>query len=280
VKLGPLRAGDVEAAVSLSTAEGWNQTAADWRRLLRLEPAGCFGGYDRSRLIGTVTTVAYGRAIAWIGMMVIEPEYRRRGLGAALMNSALDYVHRLGIPSVKLDATPAGQPLYESLGFVAETTIERWQGIADAGASATPPPVNASSRNAILDLDRFAFGADRSALLELLLAEGAGGPLVVNSEAGGPAGYALARRGRHATYVGPLIATTRTAADQLLDGMLERFAGEDICLDLHRGGLSDPAALVARGLSKRRGLVRMVRGVHSDAGTGRALCASAGPELG
>jgi hypothetical protein len=132
----------------------------------------------------------------------------------------------------------------------------------------------------VLDLDRIAFGADRSALLDLLLRDGSGEPLVVQAESGGTAGYALARRGRTATYIGPVVATTAIAAQQLLDEMLARFAGEDVCLDLHRGGLLEPAALAERGLAKRRGLIRMAQGLPREAGAGRFICASAGPELG
>ena len=38
-----LRAEDTAAAHALGTREGWNQTAADWSRLLQLDPDGCFG---------------------------------------------------------------------------------------------------------------------------------------------------------------------------------------------------------------------------------------------
>jgi GNAT superfamily N-acetyltransferase len=279
VTVGSLRAEDLGAALALSAEEGWNQTATDWRRLLQLDPAGCFAARDAERLVGTVTTATYGGTIAWIGMMVIHPEYRRRGLGAALMQAALERAHARGITRVKLDATPAGRPLYESLGFSAEVGIERWQGIAAPSVGANPELVRAS-RDAVLDLDRTAFGADRSALLDLLLRDSSGEPLVVRGESGATAGYALARRGRVATYVGPIVATTAIAAQVLLDGLLARLVGEEVCLDLHRGGLLEPAALAERGLTKRRGLVRMAHGLPSEAGASGFICASAGPELG
>ena len=41
-RIGVLHPTDVDAAFALSAAEGWNQSADDWRRLLRLEPDGCF----------------------------------------------------------------------------------------------------------------------------------------------------------------------------------------------------------------------------------------------
>src|SRR5215831_16405050 len=112
-----LTEGDIEAALTLQRLEGWNQTERDWSRLLQLEPAGCFAAEVDGRVVGTVTTTAYGRALAWIGMMLVAPEHRRRGIGRQLFSAALDHLCASGIAAVKLDATPAGQSLYEAFGF-------------------------------------------------------------------------------------------------------------------------------------------------------------------
>jgi len=263
---------DVDDTLALSTAEGWNQTTADWRRLIDLEPPGCFAARDGGHLVGTVTTITYGRDLAWIGMMIVHPDFRRRGLGAQLMRLAMDHAHDLGIATVKLDATPAGRPLYESLGFAVEAELERWQGVArDAGHVAR---IDGHPRPSILALDWTAYDLDRARLLDRLTAEGVAGPLV------SPQGYALARPGRTATYIGPVIAATAPAAEDLLDGMLARLAGTEVCLDLHRGGRLEPRTLLERGLSKRRGLLRMWLGTRSEAGTAPSICASTGPEFG
>src|SRR6185436_15504947 len=182
--------GDLDSAGALSAAEGWNQTAADWRRMIELEPAGCFAARDGDRLVGTVTTTTYGRALAWIGMMIVHPDLRGQGIGAALMRHALDHLHGLGIATAKLDATPAGRPLYESLGFTAETEMERWQGIARAGGGTESRGSSDEARFACLALDRSAYGIDRRRLLERLLDDGACEPLVVGSDS--PEGFALA----------------------------------------------------------------------------------------
>jgi GNAT superfamily N-acetyltransferase len=280
MKLGLLHSGDLDVALALGAEEGWNQSAADWGRLIRLEPSGCFAARNAGHLVGTVTTTVYGRAMAWIGMMIVHAEFRRQGIGAGLMELALDHVRDLGIASVKLDATQAGRPLYESLGFRAEAEMERWQGVAHPGGSPYPQPPSNESPRMPFGLDEAAYSADRSRLLELLVAEGLGEPLVVESGHGVPLGYALARQGRTAAYIGPLVATTAAAGEQLLDGMLARLTGDEVCLDLHRGGLLEPGMLAVRGLSRRRGLARMHHGLRSEAGTARSICASAGPEFG
>jgi hypothetical protein len=158
--------------------------------------------------------------------------------------------------------------------------MERWQGVVRPGAGPAARRPNAAPSRALFALDRSAYGVERSRLLELLAAEGIGEPLVVESGEGIAAGYALARPGRAAAYIGPLVATTAEAAGRLLEGMLARLAAGEVCLDLHRGGMLEAAVLEEHGLSKRRGFIRMRHGPRSDAGIARSVCASAGPEFG
>src|SRR5688572_11538652 len=109
--------GDTDAMLRLCAAAGWNQTPADVRRLLTLGPGGCFAAWDAGRVVGTATTTPYGAELAWVGMVLVDPAYRRRGVATALMGAALDHLRRRGVTTVKLDATPAGRMLYERLGF-------------------------------------------------------------------------------------------------------------------------------------------------------------------
>ena len=276
--IGPLRPEDVGAALALSTAEGWNQSSAEWSRMIGLEPEGCFAAREGDRVVGTVTTTTYGRDLAWIGMMIVDSAFRRRGLGAALMSRALDHLQERGIASVKLDATPAGRPLYERLGFTAERVMERWVGVAQPGPE--PGDLESGASPAWFELDRFVYGIDRSRLLQRLVEDGEGAPLAVTGAADLVRGYALARRGRSTVTIGPVIAGDAAVAVQLLDAMLARFAGQEVGLDRHRGGGLAAEVVAARGLTLRRELTRMAWGRPTAAATSLAICASTGPEFG
>ena len=270
---------DADDAFALSAGEGWNQTVADWKRLTQLEPTGCFAARDNGRMVATVTTITYGSALAWIGMMVVHADYRRRGIGAALMQRALDHALDSGVGVVKLDATPAGRPLYESLGFTAEAELERWQGLARRLAE-PDRSLASDDRDAMSSLDASAYGANRSRLLGSLVRDAASSPLVARSDGGRPVGYSLARRGRQATYLGPVVATIASAATHLFHGMVERHVGAEVCLDHHVGSHLPASVLEDRGLVRRRSLLRMRLGPQQSPGTPPSLCASAGPELG
>src|ERR1041385_7707967 len=121
-----LTSADLPHAFGLSSLAGWNQTAEDWNLLLRLSPAGCFGLQIGNTLAATATLFCYGTWLAWVGMVLTHPDFRRRGLATLLLRHVLAVADTLAIHTVKLDATEMGQPLYRSLGFVAEKPIERW----------------------------------------------------------------------------------------------------------------------------------------------------------
>ena len=54
---------------------------------------------------------------AWILNMYTEPHARRRGIAKLLLHVILDWCRSSGFATVSLHASPAGRPLYESLGF-------------------------------------------------------------------------------------------------------------------------------------------------------------------
>src|SRR4051812_16189590 len=100
-----LNPNDIPAVMRLCVAAKWNQLEDDWRRLLDLEPEGCFVLEGDGRIVATATSVCYGRQLAWIGMVLTDPEYRRRGFGRLLTDSAIKYAERRGVAWIKLDAT-------------------------------------------------------------------------------------------------------------------------------------------------------------------------------
>ena len=84
---------DVAAGMRLKTIAGWNQTQADWHRFLELNPGGCFVALHQGRVVGTVTAIAYSGSVGWVGMMLVDPDFRRRGIGTRLMERAMASLH-------------------------------------------------------------------------------------------------------------------------------------------------------------------------------------------
>jgi GNAT superfamily N-acetyltransferase len=54
---------------------------------------------------------------AYIMNMFTKPEWRRKGIGSAILEKLLEEARNRGIEAVKLHATPMGRSLYEKYGF-------------------------------------------------------------------------------------------------------------------------------------------------------------------
>ena len=268
---------DIPAAMQLKEAAGWNQTEDDWRRLLMLEPYGCFGAIKDGRLVGTTTTTIYGKDLAWIGMVLVDPQYRRQGIAAKLMRVALDYL-KGKVDTIKLDATALGQPVYEKFGFEVESTVERWSGVGGSAAH-NPQQLTVEDRSALLALDRLAFNADRSKLIESLIDNASVSPVLARGADDAINGYALARRGTRADYVGPVVTRDPQQAETLLDQVLSQLSGRRVYIDFNTECGIGASVLSDRGFAKERDLIRMRAG-GPGAKTSPFVIAIAGPEVG
>jgi len=276
-----MKPGDIPSAMELSTAANWNQTPEDWHRVMQLSAEGCRCIEDAGRIVATTSLLSYGAQLAWIGMVLTRPEYRRQGLARRLMEDAIAMAECGGIRTLKLDATDEGRPLYESLGFVVEEPVERWGRNGDK-LSAAKKKANAgkgSLGNAQISDDLFsqdaeAFGVERRELLEALSALGR---CIVTEK-----GYALSRPGRVTQYLGPCVANSEMDVRQLIVAHLE--AEESRGLEPWYWDLlpSNPEAVrcaTELGFTRRRILWRMRRGEaieNNDA----MVYAIAGFELG
>ena len=269
---------DVPHGMRLNSIVGWNQTRADWERFLSASPDGCFVAEDDGAVVGTSATIVYQGRVAWIGMVIVDPEHRSRGIGVALLERALAHLDARGVPCIKLDATPQGKPLYEKLGFASEYGIERWMLRREAHCGPGPPG-DASAVEEVLRWDREVFGVDRSGLLRSLMA-GAPELSVVLRGSAGIGGYALGRRGLRADHLGPWIAEDRGVAAALLDEFLVRSARELAFVDCVRPNPWGRALLEARGFEFSRPLTRMFRGRNEWPGRVDRQCAILGPEFG
>jgi len=237
---------DIPACMHLKDAAGWNQTEADWRNLLALAPDGCFGIDCDGELRATTTAVCFGRELAWIGMVLTQREYQRRGLARGLMKHAIQYLRNRSVAWIKLDATELGVPLYERFGFLEKGRIERW--IRPMGAASSIRS-SAGRYAPDADLDREAFGADRSPLLNILSG--------IESASIAGMGFAMGRPGSLATYFGPCVARSASAARDLAAWFLHRHAQREIYWDILAANTD--AVEIARELGFERGreLVRM-----------------------
>src|SRR5690606_19300305 len=204
---------------------GWNQTANDWQTIFEIgETCGLF---EDGTLIATAAIVLHG-PVGWVCMVLVTPSAQRRGHATRLLNWAGNRLDELGL-TPGLDATPAGLQVYVNLGYNDIYPITRMQCDAPlpytaGNADVTIRPLTVDDLDAMLALDKDAFGLDRAALLTSLLRRR---PDLACGVFDGETclGFALAREGRRATQVGPVVARDESLAIALLSHVLDTSDG-------------------------------------------------------
>lgn len=248
-KLRLLGRRDLSDLLELSTLAEWNQTSADWRMLLDLAPDGCFGIEIAGRIVASASLVSHAATVGWIGMVLTHPSYRRQGLARKLVARVVERAKLLNIPTVKLDATEEGRPLYESFGFRAEQDVERW---IRNGETREPAAIEPCESANLARIDYDACGYDRARMLRAL---------AIRSEIGlDPAGYLFRRAGRLCAYLGPWVAQDKAAAGRLITAALQRASGAAWYWDLLPSNRNAVALAGASGFTPVRRLIRMVLG--------------------
>ena len=279
-----LSASDLPGALALSASAHWNQNENDWREMLRLGEG--FGIHTANAtgqgvLAASVIVLPYGAAFAWVSMVLVLPEFQRRGYASLLLRHAIGLLSARGLTPI-LDATPAGHAVYVQEGFADTWGFARYRREATA-LSPSPPTTRALQDTdwpAIEAIDTRAFGASRIALLRSL-AQRLPIAARVAEQQGRLRGFILGRDGRQATQIGPLVAPDLSSATGLLNDVLAQQPGP-LSLDLldHQKALLP--WLQKRGFVFQRPFTRMVHGMNKPVAPGdpQHIVLVAGPELG
>ena len=250
---------DLADGLRLSRASGWNQALADWRLLLSLGPGLFRVALLDGRIVASGGAVRYGDALAWICMILVDPEQRGHGLGTRIFDEVLvrsEAEVRAGrLRCVGLDATPAGRGIYVQRGFVDGGELVRMR--AEPAAADAPEGVvrlDASALDGVLARDREVFGADRGPLLRWALGSA---PDLAWATPGGA--YCFGRHGDHSDHVGPVVAESGEGALALVRACLAPPRRRPLILDAR----ADPAWLAelgTLGFRQQRPFTRMYLG--------------------
>ena len=266
----------------LSQSANWNQNEADWRLMLGIGRGWGITLQDGTLAASTVV-LPYGGRFAWVSMVLVLPEHRRKGYATQLLRVALADLGKEGQIPI-LDATPAGHDVYVQEGFRDTWGFKRYAlalpSGGDVSASREVRAIRDTDWPGILRLDAIAFGASREALLRNLGSRLRDTALVV--ERGGEVtGFVLGRDGREANQVGPLVARDEATANALLGAAVARTRSP-VYVDVADHATALQSWALAQGFAFQRPFTRMVHGEGAGPAPGdeSLVFCPAGPELG
>lgn len=232
-------------------------------------------GDGQRTMVGTGCGIAYpGAGFGWIGVIATEPSHQRRGIGEKVTDCVADVLARHGCASV-LDASLAGGPLYERMGFVdfgptrvMAVDVETARA-GTSGSRSRVEPITAANIDEVAAFDAAVFGADRALLLRLLVEDYPGRGALVRAADRHVAGFVIAQ---HAV-IGPFAADD----NEVLAHLLAFAAGlpwstrPQVCVppdSIHVPGLVELGCRTARELRHMRRGIDMSAG-RSDRYAGR-----------
>ena len=280
---------DIPAAQRLRELAKWNQTDDDWRNLIGFEPNGCFAAEMDGNVVGTATTTRYTPdsgpgSFGWVGMVLVDPEFRRHGIGSTLLKRCIQYLKDSGVETVKLDATPMGKLVYEKLGFVAEYELERWEGVARSFELEVDVPgstvvhMKDSDLKDVIAFDANIFGAHRANVIEAWYRDWPE-RCVVARQGGAVKAFGLSRRGTNFQQIGPVVGDSQLSA-KVLAMILSELEDEQVVVDAVTSNPWARQAVEACGLKHQRPFLRMAFGKNSAPGKPESMLAICCPELG
>jgi GNAT superfamily N-acetyltransferase len=265
-----LDADDAHAGLALSTEAHWNQNETDWRFFLN--EGTVFGVRDHdSRLIASAALLPYASGHAWISMVLVTQNWRRKGLATRLLDRALDAAAKSGLTSW-LDATPAGAAVYGPLGFEPVLQLRRLRLEKTVSAKAEAPQLLSAPAEQFRTRDVATMGFDRSALLSEL-GRRPGSRLLSNGHA-----MALVRDGHKARHIGPLFADDPDRALALVSAIARSETGP-LLIDAVNSQSEFLQGLAKSGWNIERPFQRMRFG-RATVRSAEPPFAVAGPEYG
>ena len=275
----PLEPAHVGHAVPLSAEAGWNQTSDDWRLMLEIgEGWGLWN--DSGRMVASGMIIPYAPRFAYISMILVTADYRRRGIASDMMRWCMEAVEARNMYAV-LDATPAGRTVYQPLGFADIFGLHRLAAEAPRPApvaGAAVRPMTLADLAAVEAYDAPVFGSDRAPVLRHLRERQPGRAFIAERD-GRVSGFVLARDGRSAHHVGPLVAEDGATAIALAARALEGIDGL-VYMDAADHQEEFGAWLEDLGFTRQRPFIRMILGRDQPLDDPPRIFAAAGPEMG
>jgi len=220
---------------------------------------------DDGSIVGTCFATLQG-SYATIGLAIVDPAYQGRKLGQRLMKWAVDVAQG---HSIVLNATEAGLPLYEKMGFRSFDRVHQYQGQSVA------EPLLDSSRTRLAtprDFDQIVHLADSSTAFsrQAVIAEfcAIAKKVAVVEENGEVVGFGISRPFGRGYAIGPVVAYSKQQARQLVASLLTDLQESFVRIDVtDQSGLED--IIQATGLKLAGQVPTMVLGEEPPAAPAR-----------
>jgi len=128
-----------------------------------------------NKIIGT-GNVFLKEKIGWLANIIIDKEYRCKGLGYKMTKYLTDFLQNMGCETQLLLATELGEPVYKKMGFRKLTDYQSFESVFDMKYHWNEQirKLDASDKERVYELDLMANGENRKHLIDKFYQDGLG----------------------------------------------------------------------------------------------------------
>jgi len=258
----PFRVSDMEAVdeVLRSAFKTSYDRKDNLKRYLAIQSSGPFVAKIDGEIVGFGAAMDYGR-FAYIGKMGVDPKVQRRGVGGSILAAILAWLEDRKCPTILLDASPYGGPLYEKFGFIESDLTAVMQRNVVKNHTKERSALNRAKTEAeelpkLLSFDMPRFGADRLQLLRSYFDDDPTRFLVSYDQKGQVDGFLVAQ----SRVIGPWVASNAEVAEGLLDEALEFSFDDNPTVFVSASNEAALELLLRYGFEKQRTQRHMYKG--------------------
>lgn len=262
IQIKTMKHSDIEFAISLTDIEQWGHLEIDFRRLLHLDPKGCFAAWQDGNRVGIATTVSYGD-YAFLGNIIVKKEKRGASIGPRLIQHAINYLDEKGIKTIELDGVFPAVAMYRYMGFRDKYRSLRLFHEPDRSLASENTTSCAAPIDDLISFDHEQTGIQRSGMLHRLIQEFPNHTFCVDKER--LQAYAIVReRATRTLAIGPLVAEGPNVCDILLSTILATFKNKCTTIGVPEINTSAVEILLRKGFRCGAPSMRMYRGPKID----------------
>lgn len=217
----------IHYAIDRAQKEGWNPGLTDGQAFLSADPEGFFCVYDGENPVGTISAVAYNSDYGFIGLYIVDEEYRKSSAGLMLAQAALGH---LGKRNVGLDGVLQRVENYSRLGYKFAYRNMRFRGKGGGMRPSGLVEAKMVPFEMLSEFDSGHFPAPREAFLRQWI-NMPDSKTYVKFKDGEIRAYGTIRRCHSGFKIGPLFALTPSAAERVFQGLISNIPGSEFYFD-------------------------------------------------
>ncbi|EJV60066.1 hypothetical protein BWGOE4_12650 [Bacillus mycoides] len=223
-----LRKEKIEDIVALSSYIGWDYNREEIETILN---TGIVYGVVNAKeeLIASAAIILYGETLASIGMVIVHPDYKGRGIGKIITDSCVKSVSTQ--TPIMLIATDEGKSLYEKLGFRAVSYVSKYicnaynVNYTSAGNEEYMMNYEECDLEGLIKIDEYAFGTNRREFLKERIMQSEQCTVVKDKEQN-VLGYGMSIQTPENKIIGPIVAKNDTMAMEIVHSLAKGHNGK------------------------------------------------------